>query len=306
MTNQIQNSNGETIKAIDICCGAGGWACAARGLPIEIVLAVDFWQPAITTYRLNHPRTETLLSDLRDHQVGRRIIRMAVERGVDLVLGGIPCEWLSVYRRFEKGKVDEAEREANRATLDSCLSLVKSISPQFWCLEDVIQIARELPPFTPYQIFDARNWSGQRRKRCFVGEFPQPDRDAAGGAKMLRDYIRPGPYRIGRRLMGRTPKRSRTFSRSTCLGAEMDRKAPTVLSQCGRRDAELAFLDPAVPGGMRNPEWQEMARIQGFPEHYLFYGSATDVPIPLARAILEGICRVHASNNSQLQMAGVE
>ena len=29
----------EPITAVDLCCGAGGWACAARGLPISIVAA---------------------------------------------------------------------------------------------------------------------------------------------------------------------------------------------------------------------------------------------------------------------------
>ena len=48
---------------------------------------------------------------------------------------------------------------------------------------------------------------------------------------------------------------------------------------------------------MRNPEWQELAALQGFPLDYLFYGSPTDVmkmvgravQIDLARAILSGI-----------------
>jgi site-specific DNA-cytosine methylase len=143
------------IRAVDICCGGGGWACAARGLPIEIVLAVDLWEPAVMTYRLNHPWAEVWQEDLRN-------------------------------------------------------------------------------------------------------------------------------------------------LRETCLAAELDRKSPTVMSQCSRRDAELAIVDDRLPGGMRVPEWQELATIQGFPTDYLFYGSPTDVmkqvgravPIPLARAILERICEM--------------
>lgn len=29
------------LNAIDLCCGAGGWACAARGLPIRFVAVAD-------------------------------------------------------------------------------------------------------------------------------------------------------------------------------------------------------------------------------------------------------------------------
>lgn len=302
------------INAIDLFSGAGGWACAARGLPIRIVAAVDFWEPATITYRLNHPETSVIWGDLRHPDIIDQVLQVAKGFNVRLVLGGIPCEWLSVYRHLQK--VDTAERDANRDALDSALRIVKRINPRWWCLEDVIQIVRELPPMTPYHVFQAGKWCGQRRKRCFVGDYPMPRPDPEGAAKLLRDYVRPGPYRIGRRLFGRTPKRARTFSKETCLAAELDRKGPTVLSQCSRRDAEMAIVDPDLPGGMRNPEWQEMAGLQGFPSNYLFYGSPTDVmkqvgraiPIPLGRAILKAICEAHAkqspailaTDNSQL------
>jgi len=297
------------IKAIDLLCGAGGWGCATRGLPIDVILAVDLWDAACVTYGLNHPNVTIWAVDVRDPVVQEKIIAFAQDHDVRLVLGAITCQWLSVYRHIQK--VDHAEREANRLTLDSCLCLVKQIEPQWWCLEDVTQITRELPPFTPYEIFNAAHWSAQRRRRCFIGEFPRPRKCPVGGAKLLRDCIRPGPYRIGRRLMGRIPQRARTFTKQTCLAAELDRKAPTVLSQCSRRDAEMAIVDPSLPGGMRNPEWQELAAIQGFPDDYLFYGSPTDVmkqvggavPIPLAHAILRGIVEQAARHNSHAAIA---
>jgi site-specific DNA-cytosine methylase len=159
----------------------------------------------------------------------------------------------------------------------------------------VPQLARELPIFTPYVVLDSRHWSAQRRKRIFVGRFPKPRRPKNG--QVLGDLVRPGPYRIGRRLSGRTPAISKTFRPDRCLAAPLDKKSPTVLSTCSRRDAEIALVDPRLPGGMRNVEWQEWARLQGFPEDYVFWGSPTDamkmvgraVQIDLARAILQGI-----------------
>ena len=109
--------------------GGGGWACAVRGLAIRIVLAIDFWEPAATTYRLNHPETEVLCADVRDESVRQKILDLAKDRGVSLILGGIPCEWLSVYRHLQKVKI--TERDANRRTLDSCLDLVKCLDPEF-------------------------------------------------------------------------------------------------------------------------------------------------------------------------------
>lgn len=266
-------------RAIDLCAGGGGWACAARGLPIKVELAVDFWEPACTTYRLNHPETEVVCGDLRDAAVRRSIVKRF--RGVDLLLGGIPCEWLSTHRQLNKVKAPELA--AQRATLDAVLDLVKEIDPTYWCLEDVKGLIRELPPMTPWLEINSRNYSAQRRKRVYVGFFPAPE--TAKSEQVLADKVRPGPYRVGRRLLGRTPQMSRTFSNKTCLAAHLHLKAPTVAANCSRRDAELGVVDERLPGGLRQLEWQEQAILQGFPTDYLFYGSPTDVAKVIGRAV---------------------
>ncbi len=275
-----------TLKTIDLCSGAGGWACAARGLPIDIIMAVDLWPAACTTYQLNHPATEVVCGDLRDEAMRAKVLHAAARHKVDLIVGGIPCEWLSTYRVLQKVKKEELA--AQRATLDYCLGLVKAVNPRFWCLEDVKQLAAHLPLMTPWVELNSKYWGGQRRKRIFVGDFPPPSRppaDDPGRQKLLRDYVRPGPYRIGKRAHERIPQKSRTFSREFCLGAWLDSKGPTVTGQNSRRDGELVIVDPSIAGGKRNPEWQELAALQGFPTDYVFYGSPTDATLMVGRAI---------------------
>lgn len=268
------------LAAIDLCCGGGGWACAARGLPIQVLLAVDHWAPACKTYALNHPGTRVLYGDLREPAVAREI---RAHRGVDLVVGGIPCEWLSVYRAFTKaGQVRAPERAAQRATLDSVLALCAALAPRYWCLEDVIQILPELPPLTPYQIIDAQHYSGQRRRRAYVGSFPSPRPER--NPKTLAAYLRPGPFRIGARTASRDPATGRTFTAETFYAAHADRKCPTVCAGGSRHDAEIALVC-AVRGGKRQLEWQELAAAQGFPADYVFHGSPTDVAKMIGRAI---------------------
>lgn len=285
------------LKAIDLCCGSGGWAIAARGLPIDIVMAVDWWEPACRTYQLNHPKTRVIRADLKHPPFNA----MALRGKIDLIVGGIPCGWLSKYRDWsERSKVKPQEVEAERALLDSVLGIVRDIAPRYWSLEDVKGIVRELPPMTPWVEFDAAKYSGQRRKRVYVGEFPSPlPPDKSARQKTLSDYLRPGPHRIGRRLSGREPATARTFTRSTFLAAFPDKKAPTVCNYGSRRDSELGLMDDRVPGGVRQMEWQEGAALQGYPDDYLFWGSPTDVSVMVARsiqidtgrAILGGICR---------------
>ncbi|HZL38009.1 MAG TPA: DNA cytosine methyltransferase [Tepidisphaeraceae bacterium] len=267
------------LRAIDLCCGAGGWACAARGLPIRVELAVDLWPAAARTYALNHPETEVIVGDVRDPAIQDRVESAAV--GVDLIVGGIPCEWLSSYRTLNP--VKRPERDSERATLDAVLGLVRRIGPRFWCLEDVKGIVRELPILTPWQEVNSRGFSAQRRKRVFVGDFPVI---AAGDDhRVLADCLRRGPFRIGRRSAHRNPVVQRSFTKTESLAAYPDRKAPTMAGLCSRRDAELLVVDPAIAGGKRQLEWQEAARLQGFPDDYVFFGSPTDVGLMVARAV---------------------
>lgn len=273
------------LKAIDLCCGAGGWSCAARGLPIKFVLAVDLWDRAIRTYALNNPGVDTIVGDLRNKDVQAEILRGAPS--VDLVVGGIPCEWLSPLRTVQKVKKAEIEKE--RATLDSVLSLVEKCNPIYWCLEDVERLARELPPFTPYQIINAKHYSAQRRKRIYVGAFPRPEMGA--NQEVMGSRTRPGPYRIGPRSADREIGYRNTFTGKMIMGARLDRKSPTVCGWHSRRDADICIVDEDLPGGRRQIEWQEAAVLQGFPEDFVFYGSPGDVSKMVGQAVQIDTCK---------------
>lgn len=283
----------QNLLAIDLCAGAGGWSVAARGLPIDVALAVEFWPPAAKTYEINHPRTTVWTADVRDPEVQDRILNLKP----DLILGGIPCEWLTRYRSLTP--VKQAELDDQRKTLDAVLAIVRAAAPRFWCLEDVPALVKHLPMDAPHNVINARNYSAQRRKRVFVGCYPLPD--AGHNQEVLRDKVRPGPYRIGPRAFDRTPQLARTFTNTTCLAAPLDRKAPTILKIDSQRDAEVVIVDDRLPGGKRQFEWQECAVIQGFPTDYLFYGSPTDVArqvaraiqIDTGRAILQAVARKH-------------
>lgn len=297
------------LRAIDLCCGGGGWACAARGLPIDIVLAVDHWDRACQTYQHNHQDTEVWQRELSDPEVCREVTEYARERDVQLVLGGIPCEWLSCMRRAGLGNApSEEEIATERRLLHAILGgdgvpggIIRDINPRWWCLEDVIGLRRELPIFTPHVVLDAAGWSPQRRKRLFVGRFPRPI--PPGDDRLLADVLRPGPHRISVGGQRRELTRHTGFGAGRAYKAEAARKCPTVLARSTRCDGETILYDPEIAGARRQIEWQEWAAAQGFPDDYVFVGSQTDtmqmvgraVQIDLGRAILSGIAREYLS-----------
>lgn len=173
-------SRRKVIRAIDLCCGAGGWAIATRGLPIQIVAAFDFAWDCCLTYRYNNPDAAVACMDVTRLDWSRF-------RDIDLLLGAIPCEEISVSRNSQP----VASLDKWHGLLDSVLAGVDEINPRYWVIENVIQMRKHLPPLTPYVIMNSAHWSGQARKRIFVGRFPIPE---PGDAKTLGDYLRPGPY----------------------------------------------------------------------------------------------------------------
>ncbi len=282
----------KTLRAIDLCAGAGGWAVAARGLPIRIDVAVDWDRNCCLTYALNHPRTSVVRADLK--------VSPLAPSGFDLVLGGIPCQWLTTMRTVTgRGPVTEGETLRERALLDSVLSWIRTLDPPWWCLEDIPQIQAELPPFTPGAKLDSAWYSPQRRRRYYVGRFPVP-RSNGRAADVASSCIRPGPYRVNPLILHRRPERSRSWDarRDKFYPVEFDRKWPTVVAVGSRHEQKCAVVDPALPSGKRQIEWQEAAIAQGFPEDYVFVGNQTAVnqmvanavQVDTARAILTAIC----------------
>ena len=259
------------LQAIDVCCGGGGWACAARGLPIRIVAAIDIAEDCLRTYAYNHPGVETIRADVREFDFRRFA-------GIDVMLGGIPCEQISTARRGVK--LSPADLAAWHELIDACLAGRKLLKPRYWCFEDVQGLWRHLPAFTPYRIIESAQYCAQRRKRLYVGEFPNVPR--AKSPALFRDHMRPGPHRLSERTMARRPGRSHVYGTEQFYPWMPDEKSPTVTCLCSRHDNYAAVVEGKR---WRQLEWQELATLQGFPPDYVFVGSPTRVFKMVAQAI---------------------
>jgi len=273
------------LTALDLCCGAGGWECAARGLPIRFRAAIDWEQDCCLTTKYNHPEAPVVCGDVTRLPIG------AAVRAVDVVLGAIPCEEISVARN--NVPLSEAALAKWHELLDGMLALIAEIKPRWWVIENVIQMRKHLPIFTPQVVLDSAYWSGQRRRRMFIGEFPLPRR---GEARTLGDYLVPGPHTVtAETLRAKELVRRQWYGPGEKRVLESGLPAPVVASAGGRHTRGYTVRAP--DGRERALSFTEAARLQGFPEDYIFVASAgrawemvgQAIQIDLGRAILESI-----------------
>lgn len=299
------------LRAIDLCCGAGGWAAAARGLPIEWVAVADIAPDCLETWKVNHadrhPDCELLCVDLSTQRGIRRVPETA--GAVDIVVGGIPCEQVSVARGASKVSSNEMDRWYK--LIDGCLEIVDLVEADYWALEDVIQIEKHLPlPLLhgreiPFQRIDASDFGPQRRIRTFLGKFPKPSVPSEPGPRTLEAALRPGPHLM---ISGaETYEGVYAFSGGFSMNNDKmrllsrDKPCPTIVASIGtsggRQKRTFTVVDDR--GRRRMLSWQEAATVQGFPDDYLFVGSFTRaaqmvgraIPIQVGRAILEAIVK---------------
>jgi site-specific DNA-cytosine methylase len=293
------------IRAIDLCCGGGGWALAARGLPIEWVAVADLAEDCLETWRVNHaaahPSCQRLRVDLSSPEgieAVREVCLNPLGGGIDLIVGGIPCEQVSAARR-NRPAAKQVMADWHRL-IDSILSLVRDLDPRFWSIEDVIGIERHLPSelelgmAIPKRRVQASTYGPQRRVRTFLGRFPRPA-EPEPGPRVLRDILRPGPYLTVGGMEDLTHCSRQYYGSGKVRIWDPDKPGHTVLDW-GSRHCRAAFI--SLPDGrIRRLGFEEAAALQGFPEDYLFAAGisrswkmcAQAIPIYVGRAILRAI-----------------
>ena len=79
------------LTAVDIFSGAGGMSIGAVMAGISPVLAVEFDEHAVATYKANHPDTNVLAEDIKTVEPLNH-----VEKHPFLLFGGPPCQGFSV------------------------------------------------------------------------------------------------------------------------------------------------------------------------------------------------------------------
>lgn len=106
------------MKVVDLFCGAGGLSKGFEMAGFEVILGIDHFEPAIDTFRKNHPKAVSLKEDIRTVD-SEKIKSLIGNQRVDVIVGGPPVR-ASVW--LEKGILTTLEMHYSRSSSGSSIS----------------------------------------------------------------------------------------------------------------------------------------------------------------------------------------
>lgn len=129
---KIMNAMPKEFKVLDLFCGAGGLSWGLhKNEYFKTVVALDFDEKAADTFKNNMPQTEIVVGDITDASVKEKIIELSHKNGVNMIVGGPPCQGYSM-----KGKKLGLEDPRN-FLFREYLSIVDRLQPEVFIIENV-------------------------------------------------------------------------------------------------------------------------------------------------------------------------
>lgn len=86
------NESTVEFRVLDLFCGAGGFSYGIEKNPhFKTLVALDFNENALKTFKYNMPETDTVCGDITDSDVKETVIQKSKDVNVNMIIGGPPC-----------------------------------------------------------------------------------------------------------------------------------------------------------------------------------------------------------------------
>lgn len=134
LIKKIMNSESviTEFRILDLFCGAGGLSWGLHKNPhFKTVVALDFDEYAIKTFKRNMPDADVVVGDITDSSVKDRVIGISENAKVNMIVGGPPCQGYSM-----KGK-KLGLKDPRNFLFREYLNLVERLQPAVFVIENV-------------------------------------------------------------------------------------------------------------------------------------------------------------------------
>lgn len=185
------------MKAIDLFAGVGGMSLGFTSAGIDVVLAIEKNAAIADGYRLNHPKSNVIVSGVEDLDIKRTFNAFKKNGGIDVIFGGPPCQGFS-----QKGKRRKINDERNYL-FKYFADVVSYLRPQLFVIENVPNILTTADSFFYEEIQNLFNKLGYDLKAKVLdsGDYgiPQRRKRALVVGQLSRnmfDFPTPGKHRV--------------------------------------------------------------------------------------------------------------
>ena len=314
----------EPLRAISLFSGAGGMDVGFENAGIKVVFANELVADAAETYRANHPDCIMVNDDINNV-----IDSLGKYEGIDLVFGGPPCQGFSVA-----GKMDPDDDRSK--LIFTFLDVVERVKPRAFVMENVkalgelskwkdvreryLKKASDLGYSCHYFVLNATDYGvPQKRERVFfIGirgdSFDEkrlhqlithhktkaaPIRDIllplgkAGSEENPRTCVAKINF-CARPVMRKSPYAGMYFNGQ---GRPIDIDGYANTYHKGLMDGTITPEYKEAPSRLRRITIREAAKIQTFPDDYIFCGKpaaiykqiGNAVPCKMAEAVASAV-----------------
>lgn len=143
------------FKILDLFSGAGGFSCGFDSLEnFSTEVAIDFDEKAINTFKYNFPNTTCICGNICDETIKNKIIDASIERKVNMIIGGPPCQGFSL-----KGKNLGLDDPRNFLFLEY-IDIVKRLKPEIFIIENVKNMVSSGKGYFIKQIYEKFSFLG--------------------------------------------------------------------------------------------------------------------------------------------------
>ncbi|ELI6456046.1 DNA cytosine methyltransferase [Flavobacterium psychrophilum] len=128
----IKGKNTNTTKptVVEMFCGCGGTSMGFEMAGFEILLGCDIHSHSINTFKTNHPKTASILGDIKKVKPSD-ITNLLDGKGIDVLIGGVPCQGFSLNNRKRH------ENDERNLLYREFIRFVTELKPKIVVLENV-------------------------------------------------------------------------------------------------------------------------------------------------------------------------
>lgn len=164
---------------IDLFCGAGGMSLGFDMQKFNNIFSVEYDKQIANTYKKNFPNHKIFVGDIRE--LGDNIIDDFIGKNeVDVIVGGPPCQGFSMAGNIGRNFIDDPRNHLFK----EFVRVVKKVKPKIFVMENVARVAthnngrtieeigksfEEIGYKVQYRVLQAYNYGvPQKRRRIFV------------------------------------------------------------------------------------------------------------------------------------------